>query len=151
MEKKWANKDKYHPSNGVLEPRVQMPKAKGSVRIVLAWGERKVTGGVAGGEKPARPVWRQQGASLVFMLVTSLSLLQEIVVLVVGLETLQVVSLLGVLPLVLNTRIGRSRGSEMERRNDPRSSFRGFGPPQVERVGSLIVVTVVMFVEVALL
>jgi hypothetical protein len=22
MEKEWANKDKYHPSNGVLEPRV---------------------------------------------------------------------------------------------------------------------------------
>jgi hypothetical protein len=27
MAKKWANKDKYHPSNGVLEPRVQMPRA----------------------------------------------------------------------------------------------------------------------------
>jgi hypothetical protein len=25
MAKEWANKDKYHPSNGVLEPRVQMP------------------------------------------------------------------------------------------------------------------------------
>jgi hypothetical protein len=24
MVKEWANKDKYHPSNGVLEPRVQM-------------------------------------------------------------------------------------------------------------------------------
>jgi hypothetical protein len=22
MAKEWANKDKYHPSNGVLEPRV---------------------------------------------------------------------------------------------------------------------------------
>jgi hypothetical protein len=40
MEKEWANKDKYHPSSGVLEPRVQMPRAKASVRIVLAWGER---------------------------------------------------------------------------------------------------------------
>jgi hypothetical protein len=39
MAKEWANKDKYHPSNGVLEPRVQMPRAKASVRIVLAWGE----------------------------------------------------------------------------------------------------------------
>jgi hypothetical protein len=28
MEKELANKDKYHPSNGVLEPRVQMPRAK---------------------------------------------------------------------------------------------------------------------------
>jgi hypothetical protein len=36
----------------------------------------------------------------------SLSLLQEVVVLVVGLESLQVVSLLGILPLVLNTGMG---------------------------------------------
>jgi hypothetical protein len=38
MAKEWANKDKYH-SSGVLEPGVQMPKAKASVRTVLAWGE----------------------------------------------------------------------------------------------------------------
>jgi hypothetical protein len=48
MAKEWANKDKYHPSNGVLEPRVQMPRDKASVRTVLAWGERKAAGGVAG-------------------------------------------------------------------------------------------------------
>jgi hypothetical protein len=36
IAKEWANKDKYHPSNGVLEPRVQMPKAKVSVRTVPA-------------------------------------------------------------------------------------------------------------------
>jgi hypothetical protein len=35
-----------------------------------------------------------------------LSLVQEVVVLVVGLESLQVVSLLGVLPFVLNTEMG---------------------------------------------
>jgi hypothetical protein len=34
MAKEWANKDKYHPCNGVLEPRVQMPRAKASVRTV---------------------------------------------------------------------------------------------------------------------
>jgi hypothetical protein len=39
MAKEWANKDKYHPSDGVLEPRVQMPRAKVSVRTVPAWGE----------------------------------------------------------------------------------------------------------------
>jgi hypothetical protein len=39
MAKEWANKDKYHTSNGVLEPRVQMPRAKASMRTVLAWGE----------------------------------------------------------------------------------------------------------------
>jgi hypothetical protein len=41
---------------------------------------------------------------------------------------------------------GRSRSFEMERRDVPRFSFRGFGPRQAERVGSLVVV----FVEVAL-
>jgi hypothetical protein len=40
------------------------------------------------------------------MLVMSLDLFQEVVVLVVGLESLQVVSLLGVLHLVLKTGIG---------------------------------------------
>jgi hypothetical protein len=34
MAKEWANKDKYHPSDGVLEPCVQMPRAKASVRTV---------------------------------------------------------------------------------------------------------------------
>jgi hypothetical protein len=57
MVKEWANKDKYHPSSGVLEPHVQMPKAKASVRIVPAWGERKAAGDVVGGVKPVRPVW----------------------------------------------------------------------------------------------
>jgi hypothetical protein len=36
MAKEWANKDKYHPSDGVIEPRVQMPRAKESVRTVRA-------------------------------------------------------------------------------------------------------------------
>jgi hypothetical protein len=47
MAKEWANKDKYHPSDGVLEPRVQMPRAKVSVRTFRAWGERKAVGGAA--------------------------------------------------------------------------------------------------------
>jgi hypothetical protein len=34
MAKEWANKDTYHPSNGVLEPHVQMPRAKAIVRTV---------------------------------------------------------------------------------------------------------------------
>jgi hypothetical protein len=73
MAKEWANKDKYHPFSGVLEPRVQMPRAKASVRTVLAWGERKVAGGVAGGVKPVRlvlkpvrPVWSLQGGKVLF-------------------------------------------------------------------------------------
>jgi hypothetical protein len=56
MAKEWANKDKYYPSNGVLEPRVQLPKAKASVRIVRAWGERKAVRGVAAQTTPVRPV-----------------------------------------------------------------------------------------------
>jgi hypothetical protein len=47
-----------------------------------------------------------RGTWLVFVLVMSLSLLQEVVVLVVGLESLQVVSLLDVLHLVINTSLG---------------------------------------------
>jgi hypothetical protein len=56
MAKEWANKDKYHLSNGVLEAHGQMPRAKSSVRIVLAWGERKAAGGAAGRATPVRPV-----------------------------------------------------------------------------------------------
>jgi hypothetical protein len=57
MAKEWADKDKYHPSNGVLEPRVHMPKAKASVRTVRAWGERKDVGGATAQATPVRPVW----------------------------------------------------------------------------------------------
>jgi hypothetical protein len=150
MVKEWANKDKYHPSSSVLEPRVQMPRAEASVRTVPAWGKRKASGGVAGGVKPVRPVWVCRVASLVFVLVRSLGLSQVVVVLVVGLESLQVVSLLGVLPLVLNTGMGgfvalRWRGGTVHR-----LSFVVLVLLPVERVGSLMVVTVVVFVEVAL-
>jgi hypothetical protein len=65
-QEEWANKDKYHPSDGVLEPRVQMPRAKASVRTVPAWGERKAVGGTAGRATPVRPVrgTGQTGAGL---------------------------------------------------------------------------------------
>jgi hypothetical protein len=39
MAKEWDNKDMYHPSNGVLEPRMQMPRAKAIVRTVSSWGD----------------------------------------------------------------------------------------------------------------
>jgi hypothetical protein len=70
----------------------------------------------------------------------------EVVVLVVGLESLQDVWLLGILPPRVHYGDGRSGSFEKERRDVPRAFFRGFGPPPVERVGSLVVV----FVEVAL-
>jgi hypothetical protein len=94
-------------------------------------------------------VWADRG--LVFVPVMSLGLFQEVVVLVVGLESLQVVILLGILPLMLNTGMRgvialRWRGGMVH------------GLPfvvlvllQLERVGSLIVVTVVVFVEATLI
>jgi hypothetical protein len=66
MAKEWANKDRYHPSSGVLERRVQMPRAKAGVRTVPAWGERKAAGGVAGGVKLVRPIWSLQGGKFGF-------------------------------------------------------------------------------------
>jgi hypothetical protein len=98
MAKEWANKDKYHPSDGVLEPRVQMPRAKASVRTVRAWGEQKAVGGDAVEVTPVRPVQAWTGSVLGFVLVQVRGLFLEVVVLVVGLESLQVVRLLGVLP-----------------------------------------------------
>jgi hypothetical protein len=158
MAKEWANKDKYHPSSGVHEPRVQMPRAKASVRTVLAWGERKAAGGAAGGVKPVRPVlkpvrpvWSLQGASLVFVLVRSLDLSQVVVVLVVGLESWQVVSLLGVLPLELNTGMGGVVALRWRGGTTHGFPFVVLVLLQAERVGFLRVVTGVVFMEVALI
>jgi hypothetical protein len=66
MTKEWAYKDKYHPSDGALEPRVQMPRAKASVRIVPACGEQKAVGGAARRATPVTPVrgTGQTGAGL---------------------------------------------------------------------------------------
>jgi hypothetical protein len=81
----------------------------------------------------------------------SLSLVQVVVVLVVGLESLQAVSLLGILPLVLNMGMGgvvalRWRGGTIHG-----FPFMVLVLLQVERVGSLVVVTMVVFVEVDLI
>jgi hypothetical protein len=66
MAKEWANNDRYHPSHDVPEPRVQMPRAKASVRTIRAWGERKAVGGAAGRATPVRQVrgTGQTGAGL---------------------------------------------------------------------------------------
>jgi hypothetical protein len=56
MAKEWANKDKYHPSNGVFEPGMQIPRAKAIVRTVPAWGDWKVASGAVGQATPVRPV-----------------------------------------------------------------------------------------------
>jgi hypothetical protein len=157
MAKEWANKDKYHPFDGVHEPRVQMPRAKASVRSVRAWGERKVVGGAAARSHrsdrcgaPVKPVQACTGSSLGFVLLQVQGLFLEVVALVVGLVSLQVVRLLGVLPLEFTTRMGgvvalRRRGGTFHG-----LSFVVLVLLQAERVRSLRVVTVVLFVEVAL-
>jgi hypothetical protein len=60
MAKEWANKDRYHPSHGVPEPRLPLPKGKGFVHKVPAWGGKSALEerDPARGVKPARPVWR---------------------------------------------------------------------------------------------
>jgi hypothetical protein len=52
LTKKWANKDKYHPSNGVVEPHMQI------VRTVPAWGDQRMAGGAVGCAPPVRTVKR---------------------------------------------------------------------------------------------
>jgi hypothetical protein len=133
-----------------------MPRAKASVRTVPAWGERKAVGGAAGRATPVKLVMGtgQTGAGLDnsssgFVPVHVRGLVLEVVVLVVALESLQEVSLLGVLPLVLNTGMGGSVALRWRGGTVHGLSFVVLVLLQVDRVGSLIVVTVVVFVEVA--
>jgi hypothetical protein len=136
MEKEWANKDKYHPSSGVLEPRVQMPRAKTSVRTVPAWGERKAAGGAAGSVKlvrpvlkPVRPVWGLQGGKFGFRAREESWFGSG----GRGSGGWSGESAGGQFARHSPSRAqygdGRSRSFEMERRDDPRFSFCGFGPP----------------------
>jgi hypothetical protein len=90
------------------------------------------------------------GSSFGFVLVQVQGLVFEVVVLVVGLESLQEVSLLGVLPLVLNTGMGGSVALRWRGGTVHELSFMVLVLLQVERAGSLMVVTMVVFVEVAL-
>jgi hypothetical protein len=128
-----------------------MPRTKASVRTIPAWGERKAATGVAGGVKPVRPVWRQQGGQFSFCAREESQLVAGSRGLVVGLESLQVVGLLGVLPLVLNTGMGGDVALRWRGGTAHGLLFVVFVLLQVERVGSLIVVTMVVFVEVALI
>jgi hypothetical protein len=57
MAMEWANKDRYHPSHGVPESRMSLPKGKSFVRKVLAWGDersRSRGGGLERAVIPAR-------------------------------------------------------------------------------------------------
>jgi hypothetical protein len=84
------------------------------------------------------------------MLIQMLDLVLEVVIPVVGLESLQVVSLLGVLPLVLNMGMGGVVALSWRGETVHGFPFVVLVLLQLERVGSLIVVTMVVFVEVAL-
>jgi hypothetical protein len=74
----------------------------------------------------------------------------EVVVLVVGLESQQVVSLLGVLPLVFSTGMGGAVALRWRGGTVHGLPFVVLVLLQLERVGSLMVVTVVVFVVVVL-
>jgi hypothetical protein len=39
MAKEWANKDTYHQSHRVLEPRMPRPRGKAILRSILACGD----------------------------------------------------------------------------------------------------------------
>jgi hypothetical protein len=100
---------------------------------------------------PVRPVHAWEERLPVSVLATKLGLVQVVVVLVVGMGSLQVVSLLGVLSLVLNMGMGgvialRWRGGMVHG-----LPFMVLVLLYLERVGSLIVVTMVVFVEVVLI
>jgi hypothetical protein len=85
------------------------------------------------------------------MLGKRLGLVQVVVVLVVGMESLQVVSLLGVFHLVLNKTVREVVALIWRGGTVHGFPFMVFVLLQLERVGFLIVVTVVVFVEVALI
>jgi hypothetical protein len=106
LAKEWANKDKYHPSNSVLEPSMHMPRDKAIVRTIPAWGDRRVQGGAASRAPLVRPVQTWALASVVFKVVEVLGSVLLVVVQVVGMVSPVVFNLLGVLQLVLNTIVG---------------------------------------------
>jgi hypothetical protein len=45
MAKELANKDRYHHSHGVPEPRMPLNHGKGVVHTVSAWRDRRASGG----------------------------------------------------------------------------------------------------------
>jgi hypothetical protein len=135
MAKEWANKDKYHPPNSVLETRVQMSRGKASVRTVPAWGERKAVGGAAGQATPVRPVrgTGQNGAGLDrqkfgFRARTDTKFGSR------GRGWSGEFAgghFARRSPPRAHYGGGRSRSLELERMDSPRSSFHCFGPPLV--------------------
>jgi hypothetical protein len=89
--------------------------------------------------------------SLVFVLVMRLGSCPLVVVQIFGMVSLQVVSLLDVLHIVINMMVGEVVASKWRGGTIHSLLFVAFVLLQLERAGSLIVVTVVVFVEVALI
>jgi hypothetical protein len=130
MAKEWANKDKYNPSHSVPKPHMPLPRSKVVVRSVPAWGDVSSRSRGVVLERAVRPAWlggqtgpAQRGAvrpawlggstapprilgGVVFELVSREVSVLEVVLLVVGLESQQVASLLGILPLEFTTGMG---------------------------------------------
>jgi hypothetical protein len=136
MAKEWANKAKYHPSDGVLEPRVQMPRAKASVRTVQAWGERKAVGGAAAQATLVRLVrgTGQTGAGLDrqqfgFRACTGARFVSGGRGSGGWARKFAGGQFARRSPPRAQYGDGRIRSFEMERRDSPRVFFRGFGPP----------------------
>jgi hypothetical protein len=136
---------------------MQMPRYKVIVRTVLAWeiGRWQVVLLAKHHQldrctPPVRPmqVWADSG--LVFVLVRMRGLVLVVMVLVVGMESMQVVDLLDVLHLVLNTRVGKVIGLRWRGGTVHNLPFVAF-ILQLERVGSLVVVIVMVLVVVALI
>jgi hypothetical protein len=162
MAKEWANKDRYNPSHGVPKPRMPLPRGKAVVRSVPAWGDVSSRSRGAVLERVVRPAWLggQTGPAqrppprilgrMVFEVVSREVSVLEIVVLVVGLESQQVVSLLGFLPLEFTTGMGGVVALRRRGRTVHELSFVVFVLLQAEKGGFLGVVTKVVFVVVVL-
>jgi hypothetical protein len=111
MAKEWANKDGYHPSHGVPEPPIPLPKGKGVVHTVPVWRDRRASGGgnFAGRGPPARsvrPVLGRVLESLVSLVVMLEGSVLSVVEQIVSTLSLVVLSLLDVLHLVVNKSLG---------------------------------------------
>jgi hypothetical protein len=150
MAKEWANKDRYHPSHGVPEPRMPLPKGKGFVCKVPAWGdersrsrggglERAVRSARQGGQtgppqgravRPALPRFLGSSVSEVMMLVVSVPL-----VMVQMVDTFEFggVEFAGRSPPRDQYEFGRGRSFESQRGYGPRFPFRGTCTPPVRR------------------
>jgi hypothetical protein len=152
MAKEWANKDKYNPSHGAPKPRMPLPRGKAVVRSVPAWGDASSRSRGAVLERAVRPAWlggqtgpAQRGAVRPAWLGGSTAPQNSGRSGFRGGESRRFSSggsgargwsgesaggqFARHSPPRVQYGIGWIRSFEMERRDDPRFSCRGFGPP----------------------